>query len=44
MKMYVECPSCGKVAYKLNTDTMERHCTQCGFSTTRRGTEHVDMD
>lgn len=41
---FVLCPKCGKKTYKLNDDTLERYCTSCGFSTTRRGTENVDMD
>ena len=37
------CPRCGKMTYRLNS-IGERFCTSCGYSTTRRGTENVDMD
>jgi len=37
------CPCCGKNTYRLNA-IYERYCSNCGFSSTRRGTENVDRD
>jgi len=39
----IKCPGCGKMTYKLN-EMYERYCSECGYSTTRRGTENVDQD
>ena len=44
LKKFTTCPGCGKETYKINNDTLERYCASCGFSSTRRGTENVDMD
>ncbi len=41
-----ECPICGEKTYRINYDTLERHCTNpgCGYGGTRRNLENVDMD
>jgi hypothetical protein len=41
---YTICPACRKNTFKINYSTMERYCIECGFSSTRRGTENVDQD
>jgi len=41
---YVICPRCRKKTFELNNSTLERYCKECGFSSTRRGTENVDQD
>lgn len=45
-KEITECPICREMTYRINYDTLERHCTNpdCGYSGTRRSLENVDMD
>jgi|GEM_PF-2548394 len=46
IKEIIECPICSEMTYKINHDTLERHCINpdCRYNGTRRNMKNVDMD